>query len=108
MPERTKLTTLYEKTSDRGNRYFVGRLGATRVLLFRDEYAEGEDPVWNLLVQEIDGQQRTTPKGGRQQSRSGNSQSTSGNRQRRGRQDTNAPIEPRGKSGADLNDDLPI
>jgi hypothetical protein len=46
------LTTLYEKTSSRGNRYFVGRLGAARIMLFHDEYAEGDDPAWHLCLQE--------------------------------------------------------
>lgn len=46
------LGRLYEKTSARGHRYFVGRLGAARVALFLDERAEGADPVWELFVQD--------------------------------------------------------
>ena len=49
---KIRLTTLYEKTSTRGNRYFVGRLGAARIMLFRDEYADGDDPAWHLCLQE--------------------------------------------------------
>jgi hypothetical protein len=46
------LTTLYEKTSTRGNRYFVGRLGAARIMLFEDKFADGDDPAWHLCIQE--------------------------------------------------------
>ena len=46
------LARLYEKTSARGHRYFVGRLGAARVAMFIDERAEGGDPVWELFVQD--------------------------------------------------------
>ena len=49
---KIRLTTLYEKTSTRGKRYFVGRLGAARIMLFRDEYADGDDPAWHLCLQE--------------------------------------------------------
>ena len=36
-------------------RYFVGRLGAARVLLFQSrEMAEGSDPVWDLYLQEVE------------------------------------------------------
>jgi hypothetical protein len=51
---KVPLCRLFEKTSANGNRYFVGRLGSARVLMFRDTKAEGTDPQWNLLVQEAD------------------------------------------------------
>lgn len=60
------LARLYEKTSARGHRYFVGRLGAARVALFLDERAEGGDPVWELFVQDggpQEGKATTAPPG---------------------------------------------
>ena len=51
-----QICNLYEKTSQSGNKYFVGRWGGARVLLFRDrnsEQSEGSDPIWNLLLQEM-------------------------------------------------------
>jgi len=69
--EKVLLGRLYERTSQRGNRYFSGRLGPARVMLFRDEKAD-DDNVWQLFVQdgedkaaqtgqEGEGQQKTTP-----------------------------------------------
>ena len=52
---KVKLGRLYEKTSQKGTRYFVGRLGAARVLLFPSrETADGGDPVWDLYLQEVE------------------------------------------------------
>lgn len=50
MDLKIPLTKLYEKTSGRGSRYFVGRLGNARVVMFRDEQAEGADPVWQIFL----------------------------------------------------------
>jgi hypothetical protein len=48
-----KLTKLFQKTSKNGNTYFVGRLGAAKVVLLKDnKQEEGSDPVWNLLLDE--------------------------------------------------------
>ena len=44
------LGRLYESTSQKGNRYFRGRLGAAKVMLFKDEYADAEN-IWLLFVQ---------------------------------------------------------
>ena len=71
LDEKVFLGRLYERTSQRGNRYFSGRLGPARVMLFRDENAD-TDNVWQLFVQDGDdkaaqtgqegpGQQKTTP-----------------------------------------------
>jgi len=71
LDEKVFLGRLYERTSQRGNRYFSGRLGLARVMLFRDEKAD-DDNVWQLFVQDGDtgaaqggqegvGQQKTTP-----------------------------------------------
>jgi hypothetical protein len=59
---KVPLAKLYKKTSARtGVPYFVGRLGLSRVLLFRDrDQAEGEDEIWNLLVEPVDEQPKTT------------------------------------------------
>lgn len=45
------LARLYQRTSANGNVYYGGRLGAARVVMFRDQRAEGDDPVWELFVQ---------------------------------------------------------
>ncbi len=52
---KVKLGRLYEKTSQKGRRYFVGRLGAARILLF-DSGETGDDgsPIWELFAQESD------------------------------------------------------
>ena len=47
------LTRLYGKTSARGNRYFVGRLGNARILVFQDAKAEGNDPVWEVFLADV-------------------------------------------------------
>ena len=55
MPEvKLPLAVLYEKTSAAGRRYFVGRLGRNRILLFRDERTESADPVWTLFLQPVE------------------------------------------------------
>ena len=53
---KVKLGRLYEKTSAKGTRYFVGRLGAARVLLFqsRETADDGGDPVWDLYLQKVE------------------------------------------------------
>ena len=50
---KVKLGRMFEKTSQAGRRYFVGRLGAARVLLF-DSGEKGDDgsPIWELYAQE--------------------------------------------------------
>lgn len=48
-----KLAGLYEKTSAKGNRYFVGRLNGARLLVFANtDKKEASDPDWLLYVQE--------------------------------------------------------
>ncbi len=44
------LGRLYECTGQKGGQYFGGRLGAARIMLFRDDYAD-DDNVWQLFVQ---------------------------------------------------------
>ena len=51
LDEKVLLGRLYERTSQKGNRYFSGRLGAARVMLFKDDYAD-DDNVWQLFVQD--------------------------------------------------------
>jgi len=47
------LTLLYEKRSARGQQYFAGRLGKTKVALLQSrEISESGDPVWELVVQQ--------------------------------------------------------
>jgi hypothetical protein len=41
-------------TSASGNAYFVGRIGAAKVAMFLDKWAEGDTPVWELFVQDGD------------------------------------------------------
>jgi len=48
-----KLTGLYEKTSQKGTRYFVGRLGNAKLLMFANQDKKAEtDPDWLVYVQE--------------------------------------------------------
>ena len=52
---KVKLGRLYEKTSAKGTRYFVGRLGLARVLMFPSrETADNGDPMWDLYLQEVE------------------------------------------------------
>src|SRR5919199_3089573 len=52
---KVKLGRLYEKTSARGTRYFVGRLGAARVLLFQSrETADDGGAIWELFVEPVE------------------------------------------------------
>src|ERR687885_1909023 len=53
---KVKLGRLYEKVSAKGTRYFIGRLGLARVLLFqsRETANDGGDPVWDLYLQEVE------------------------------------------------------
>ena len=48
-----KIGALYEKTSAKGNRYFVGRLNGARLLMFVNQDKKSEqEPDWLLYVQE--------------------------------------------------------
>ncbi len=52
---KVKLGRLYEKVSAKGTRYFVGRLGLARVLLFQSrETADNGDPIWDLYLEEVE------------------------------------------------------
>jgi hypothetical protein len=51
-PPSIELARLYEKTSQRGTRYFVGRLGLARITLLPGEAAEDGTATWRLLLQE--------------------------------------------------------
>lgn len=56
-----KLAGLYEKTSQKGNRYFIGRLNGARLLMFANQNKQTDkDPDWFLYVQE-----RSEPQGDR-------------------------------------------
>ena len=60
-----KLGRLYEKTSAKGTRYFVGRLGATRVLLFQSrETADDGGAIWDLYLQEVEDTESMQFRGG--------------------------------------------
>ena len=49
-PPSIELARLYEKTSQRGTRYFVGRLGLARITLLPDEATEDGTATWRLTV----------------------------------------------------------
>lgn len=51
-PPAVELTTLYEKTSARGVRYLVGRMGSARLVLLPGNPAPDGTATWRLLVQE--------------------------------------------------------
>ena len=65
------LARLYEKVSTAGNRYFTGRLGYGRVLLFADGEADDGTPTWRMYVQEVE-EAATRPQDGRQAVRPAN------------------------------------
>ncbi len=53
----------YERTSQNGTRYFLGRFGALKLIGFLDENGESSNPCWQFYVQEPDDQpQRTSRK----------------------------------------------
>jgi hypothetical protein len=51
-PPSLHLATLYEKTSQRGTKYFAGRLGLARVTLLQGDPTEDGAPTWKLLLQQ--------------------------------------------------------
>ncbi len=52
---KVKLGRVFEKVSAKGTRYFTGRLGAARILMFQSrETADNGDPVWDLYLQEVE------------------------------------------------------
>ena len=58
---KVRLGRLFEKTSARGNRYFTGRLGAARVLMFASgEAGDDGSPIWDLYVQEVEDKRSET------------------------------------------------
>jgi hypothetical protein len=50
-PPSLELTRLYEKTSTRGTRYLVGRLGSVRVAILPGAPGEDGNPTWRMLLQ---------------------------------------------------------
>jgi hypothetical protein len=54
---KVQLCRLYEKTSARGTRYFVGRVNGLKVVVLKDDrtQADGADAVWNLYLSPTDG-----------------------------------------------------
>jgi hypothetical protein len=47
-----QVVTVYEKTSTRGTRYPVGRLGQARITLLPGEPTEDGVATWKILLQE--------------------------------------------------------
>jgi hypothetical protein len=61
---KTPLARLYEKTSARGLRYFVGRLGLARLVLLRTpETSDSGEPVWMLSAEEAAAPAKATAPG---------------------------------------------
>jgi hypothetical protein len=60
LPPSIELARLYEKTSQRGTRYFVGRLGLARITLLPGEAAEDGTATWRLLLREAPKSQAST------------------------------------------------
>jgi hypothetical protein len=54
--ERVLLIRLLEKTSKLGNKYFVGRLGAGKVVMVRDQdsLTPRGDPIWLVWLAPVD------------------------------------------------------
>ena len=59
-PPSIELARLYEKTSQRGTRYFVGRFSLARITLLPGEPAEDGTPTWRMLLQEAPKSQAST------------------------------------------------
>ena len=47
---------MYEKVSGKGNRYYQRRMGDARLVMFFEPTIEGSDLVWELFVEEVEGQ----------------------------------------------------
>jgi hypothetical protein len=60
LPPSIELARLYEKTSQRGTRYFVGRLGLAKLTLLPGEAAEDGTATWRLMLQEAPKRQGQT------------------------------------------------
>jgi hypothetical protein len=58
-PPSVHVATLYEKTSARGLKYFVGRWGLARLTLLPGETAEDGTPTWRVLLQEASAKPQT-------------------------------------------------
>ena len=50
MDDLIRLTGMYENTSKAGQQYFVGYLGAAKVLLLKDQRAAEGRPGWALMI----------------------------------------------------------
>ena len=60
-----KLAGLYENESKKtGNKYFVGYMGLTKVLIFKARDPGPHDPTWELYIAERPVETRSTPNGG--------------------------------------------
>ena len=69
-PPSIELARLYEKTSQRGTRYFVGRLGLARITLLPGEATEDGTATWRMLLQEAPKSQTSTDRPASNSSRS--------------------------------------
>lgn len=56
---------VYERTSAKGTRYFLGYFGALKLIGFLDQKAESHDPCWQFFVQEQDKPKQPTTNGAR-------------------------------------------
>lgn len=56
---KVPLLRLWERTSANGNRYFSGYMGQASVVMFRDDKAEGDNPVWQVYVSEAPNNRRS-------------------------------------------------
>ncbi|MBF0461684.1 MAG: hypothetical protein HQL87_09835 [Magnetococcales bacterium] len=72
---RAKLGGLYEKTSAKGLRYFVGYFGGFKLLMMPNDKAAQGEPEWNLFAVE------RAPKDGTASTGTRTAQSSSGNYQ---------------------------
>jgi hypothetical protein len=48
--DRIPFTRLYERTSARGNRYLLGRLGYARLIAFQGEPTAEGTPTWDVYI----------------------------------------------------------
>jgi hypothetical protein len=68
-PPSVEVAKLYEKISQHGTRYFVGRLGLARITLLQGDAAEDGTATWRMLLQEAPKSQASTDRQPRNASR---------------------------------------
>jgi hypothetical protein len=86
------LATLWERTSEKGNRYLSGFLGKARVIGFRGEPTADGTPTWDLYVQPGKEQEKAEAERKPASSRPARSEQPQRQQQRQQQPDPNRPF----------------